>query len=229
MRTCIKFYTGGIVSSVADGGPWHVEARDPAKLRAMLGDELLIPFAELFIWTDRLAAIAHLLYLDSLHVPKKSVATARNTITLVTYAIGVLYEASRAILKLRRAGVSRLVPHSMHWIELDALRKRWRDALPLKDLRNQIAFHADPDKIRGGIERFIRKRRRLPLIGGDGPKKMHSHHALGPTLLLAGLRYTRRDLRRACAQIAADHGALGDLVEHLLIDVLNAKGLMRPA
>jgi hypothetical protein len=120
-----------------------------------------------------------------------------------------------------------LVPQSKHWTELDALRKRWKDALPLKDLRNQVAFHADGAKIRGGLERFIRKRRRLPLLKGDGPKKMHTRHALGPELLVAGLRYTRRGLRQACEQIAADHGALGDLTEELLYEVLRAKGLMR--
>jgi hypothetical protein len=228
MRTQIKFYTGGIVSSIADAGPWHAEARDPARLREVLGDDLLIPFAELFIWTDRLAAIAHLIYLDSTYVPKKSVAAGRNITTLVAYAIGVLYEAAHAIRKLRRAGVAGLIPHSVHWTQLDALRKRWSDALPLKDLRNQIAFHADPNKIRDGLERFVHKRRRLLLLRGDGPKKMYSQHALGPELLLAGLRYTRRDLRRACEQIVADHGALGDLVEQVFIDVLNAKGLMRP-
>jgi hypothetical protein len=57
---------------------------------------------------------------------------------------------------------------------------------------------------------------------------MYSQHALGSELILAGLRYTRRDLRRACEQIAADHGALGDLAEQVFIEVLNAKGLMRP-
>lgn len=228
MRTRIKFYSGKIVSSVADGGPWHVESRDPEVLRHALGDELLLPFAELFVWTDRLASIAQLLYLNSVHVPQRSVSSARNQITLVAYAVGALYEAAHAIRRLRQAGVAGLVPHSEHWKHLDALRKRWQSTLPLQNLRNQIAFHADEGKISDGLERFIRKRRRLPMIRGDSPKKMHSHHALGPELLLAGLRYTRRDLRRASAQIAADHVALGDLVEQLLIEVMRAKGLMVP-
>jgi len=227
MTTRIKFYSGDIVSSVSDGGVWRVEARDPAKLRATLGDVLLIPFAELFVWADRLAAIAQHLHLDSLHVPRESLAAGRNGVTLVAYAVGVIYEASGAILKLRRAGVARLIPYSTHWTELDDLRKRWQ-RLPLSDLRNKIAFHADPDKIRAGLDRFIRKHRRLPLVEGDGPKRMHSSNSLGPRLLHAGLRYTRRDLRRVSQQITADSGALGDLGEHVLLEVLNAKGFMKP-
>ena len=112
-------------------------------------------------------------------------------------------------------------------MRLDDLRRRWQQ-LPLKDLRNQIAFHADPNKIRDGLDRFIRKHRRLPLVEGDSPEKMYSSNSLGPRLLHAGLRYTRRDLRRASEQIAADSGALGDLGECVLIEVLNAKGLMKP-
>jgi hypothetical protein len=228
MRTRIKFYTGGIVSSISDAGPWHAEARDPAKLRAGLGDDLLIAFAQLFIWADRLAAIAHLMRLDSLHVPKGSVAAKRNIATLVAYSIGVLYEAARAIRRLRRIGVAGLIPNSVNWKQLDALHKRWWDTFPLKDLRNQIAFHAEESKIRDGLDRFVRKRRRLLLLQGDDSKKMCSQHTLGSELILAGLRYTRRDLRRVCEQIAADHGALGDLAEEVFIEVLNARGLMRP-
>jgi hypothetical protein len=112
MKTRIKFYTGDIVSSVSDAGPWHAEARDPAKLRAVLGDDLLIPFAQLFIWADRLAAIAHLMRLDTLHVAKGSVAAKRNIATLVAYSVGVLYEAARAIRTLRRLGVGGLIPYS---------------------------------------------------------------------------------------------------------------------
>jgi hypothetical protein len=230
MRTHIRFHPGDIVSSVADSGagPWSVEARDPEKLRAALGDVLLLPFAELFVWTDRLTTIGHLIHLNSQHVPDKSVAQARNLATLVAYAVGVMFEASHAIVKLRRAGIAGLIPQSIEWRELDALRKRWRDLAPLKDLRNNIAFHASEEKIRDGLDRYIARRRRLILVNGDGKLNMHSRHNLGPELLMAGLRYTRRDLRKALAQIAADHAALGDLAQTVFLQALAAKGLMRP-
>jgi hypothetical protein len=227
MSIRIKFHAGNIVSSVDDAGPWFVEARDPARLRVALGDDLLIPFAQLFVWTDRLAAIAHVLYLHRLHVQTKPLTTDRDAVAMIAYGIGVLYEASRAIWGLRRAGIAGLIPYSTNWSELDALRKRWRDQLPLKDLRNQIAFHVDPEKIRAGLDRYIRKNRRLLLVGGDRHMAMYSSTALGSRLLSAGLRYTLRELRRASRQISADHSALGHLSEKVLIEVLEAKGLMK--
>jgi hypothetical protein len=224
----MRFYSGQIVSAFLNDGSWYLEARDVSALRAALGDELLIPFAQLFIWTDRLTSIAQLMDLSNKHVAQK-VATTRNNVTLVAYAIGALYEAARAIRDLRRAGVGGLIPHLQHWKDLDALRKRWWDALPLKDLRNQIAFHAEADKIRIGLDRAVRKRRRVPLVRGEGPKTVHCLHGLGGELILAGLRFTPRGLRRASEQIAVDHAALGDLVEHVFIAVMQAKGLMRPS
>ena len=113
------------------------------------------------MWADRLAAIAHLLSLNDESVPKRSLTNERDAAALIANGIGALYEASDAIRRLCRAGVERLVPHSTSWVGLDALRKRWRDQLPIRNLRNQIAFHASSDKIRAGLDRYVRKRRRL--------------------------------------------------------------------
>lgn len=227
MTVRIKFYSGSIVSSVDDAGPWYLQARDVAKLRAELGDELLVPFAELFLWADRLAAIAHLLHLNKeVGFARTSLTTERDAGALIAYGIGAVYEAAHAILKLRRAGVRRLVPHSKSWAELDAMRRRWRDQLPLRDLRNEIAFHASPDKIKAGLDRYVRKRRRLLIVGGDRQVAMYSTTALGPRLLFAGLRFTRRALRSGSDYIARDIATLGSLTEQTFIDVMNAKGLM---
>lgn len=187
---------------------------------------MLVHFAQLFIWADRVESITHLLYVNDVVVRGRAIPHMRNLHFLMWSTVGALYEASEALRLLRGAGIEALIPNSSTWKELDALRVRWRSREPFKSLRNTGAFHAETGPISRAMDHFCRRDRRRLLAQSESSKAVDASLALGTELLLAGMGASRHRLRLTIEQLFQDHKTFSDRVRQLFVEVLQAKGLM---
>ena len=251
MRTFVDFHPGHIVieHSREHGGrkstvvAYKIEARDVRLLVEHLGPKVLVAFAQLFVWADRLAMLAQALKLNADHVTADSVAQRRNHVAIAFFAMGVMAEASKPVAVLEREGVGTVIPGSQAFARLVEMRKRWRHP-GLKRYRDKVAFHADADLIWSGISRYSRRKEhgrrcglnggcsedcktnRLVVARGDGEAVLNSSLQMGSELLLVGLRVTEAEYAQAASHLADDHGRFHHRVERVFLEVLSAKGLL---
>jgi hypothetical protein len=225
VKTWIKSYPGHVVSTLDQNDSWTIKARDVAALRKAVPDKLLVTFARLFAWADRLATVAHMMKLneDPACVSPESVSVVRNRISLAVFAMGALHEAAIAVAALEQQAVGALVPHSKHWPELAKMPRRWRRRFP--DLRNRLAFHADASKIWAGLAHYSRSGEPLIIAQGSGLRYVDGSLQMGQELLLVGMRMSVTRFNRIAHLLAADHGHFNERVEGLFIEVLNAHGV----
>jgi hypothetical protein len=109
-------------------------------------------------------------YWNIQNLPQQSVAFGRNLQTMVWFVGGALYEAARAVIQLKRAGLEARLVDLSSWHELLGFAKRWANKRELIAVRNKLAFHVDEDIIADGIAKTSAGGERLPLVVGDSEK-----------------------------------------------------------
>lgn len=176
---------------------WRLEIKDLSVLRSRLGEEVLRAFVRCFVHADRLTSLAHFGPMG-LAARTKEVASRRNYLTAVWFAIGTLREFSRSLRSLRNA----LAKRHMLGFDLgpmDRLREvenRWENDPFLRSLRNTHAFHVDDDAIALGLERLYRRTRPVTVSEGEGKSDYEASTTIGSDALFLGIGVDEVELGR---------------------------------
>lgn len=224
----IKAYGLGLIWTHRRDGSGMLETTDFERLRAALGDQVLSGFLRLFVWVDRLESLTMLGYWNIQNLPQQSVAFGRNLQTMVWFVGGALYEAARAVIQLKRAGLEARLVDLTSWHELLGFAKRWANKRELIAVRNTIAFHVDEDVIADGIAKTSAGGERLPVVVGDSEKAVAASYRLGLEVLLSGTGLTLQHYETVIQTLAEDHSRFADLVAIVFYQTLNAAGAGLP-
>ena len=196
-----------------EGERTTLEVRNLAAYRAILGDDLVIGFAQLFGAVNRIEALHSMMLLNNhrgaaivigelehTHDPD-SVGAARNRVVIGLFIWGVLHELSSAIDTLQGAKLTDVLREGKDksclasWKELRSIAHRWRGGQET-DGRNQLAFHlGDREVFRKGLNAWHRPPwRRLPpsLLSLLGIKVMRGLSAKAIVPLCCVRKHTRR-------------------------------------
>lgn len=146
----------------------RLEVRSLPRLRALLGDMVLVGFVRALNATERLDGFLQLMRLNREHKKVSALAADRNHRLLVFLAFGTLYEAMHALDVLHGAGIKSLVGRdSEAWANLDAMRKRWDRNPMLGVFRHKFAHHlGDNADVLRGLDGL--GNRRLVMFATDG-------------------------------------------------------------
>jgi hypothetical protein len=144
---------------------------------------------------------------------------------MVWFTIGTLRELAAAVRDLRSALAKRKLLDSRDdaWVGLRELEKRWEDDARFRRMRDQGAFHVDPDIIDRGWDELM-KERDVELCHGDDSKSVRTSMTLGRMALHHGLGLDLEDYGRFLEQVTSDHG-IGTAVQEAFIQAARSVGV----
>ncbi|MYD87588.1 MAG: hypothetical protein F4Y14_16235 [Acidobacteria bacterium] len=150
---------------------------------------------------------------------RDSVAYARDLNTLVWFTVGTLRELARAIQGLRTALATRgrLDAQSAPWIALRDLERRWENDADYRRMRNQAAFHIDPQVIERGLNVLVEDEDDVTLAEGRGPKHVDSRLTLGLLSLHNGLELDLEGYGEFLEAVMEGHMAAGKAIQDAFI------------
>jgi hypothetical protein len=221
----------GVFAVFKDGKPKSVELRLPQKVRAMLGDRLMIGFVQAFNVAERFDSLLHLVKLNAEGVPQGSIAWARNLRLLAFLHYGALYEAIEAMQSLSGGGAKGVVGADYEpWRRLAAMLKRWEKDKILRLLRHQFGHHlGNPDVIKRGLDR-LESGKKVVVFDTDGNGlRLDSSYPMALQVLLSGVAIEASDMVVVMNGAHDDYSVFGDLVQRLFWEVLRQKGVRLPS
>ncbi len=176
------------VEKVTDGA-WELKLRNLRRFDEVFGRDVLSAFCRCFAHVDRLNSLISCMHTSKQYHGRDSVAYARDLNTLVWFTVGTLRELARAVQGLRAALATcgRLDPKSAPWVTLRNLERRWENDAEYRRMRNQAAFHIDPEVIKRGLNVLIEDEDDVTLAEGRGSRHVDSRLTLGWLSLHNGL------------------------------------------
>jgi hypothetical protein len=204
---------------------WRFEVKDLAVLRKGLGEDVLRAFVRCFVHADRLTSLAHFGPIGSV-AQTRPVASERNYLTAVWFAIGTLRELGRSLRALRGA----LAKRGLYGPDIgpvDRLREvedRWENDPFLRSLRNTHAFHVDDEAIAFGLEKLCRRTRPVTIVEGEGSSDYEASSRLGSDALFLGIGINEGDLQRLL-QIVYDDFKVYLALDDVFMAVLRKVGV----
>ena len=176
-------------------GPWEVKLRNLGRFEEVFGRDVLTAFCRCFVHVDRLNGLISCMYTSQDFHGRDSLPYARDLDALLWFTAGTLRELARAIQGLRSALAQRgrLAPESDPWVILRNLEQQWENNDQYRRLRNQAAFHVDPEVIERGLKALVEEEDDVTLAHGRGSKQVDSRLTLGFLSLHNGLGLDRED------------------------------------
>ena len=202
----------------AEGGPWEFKLRGLERFDHVLGRRILNAFCQCFVHADRLNTLTSCMHVSERYHGGTSVAYARDLSNLVWFTVGTLRELAGAIQNLRGALAmrGRLDSESAPWVTLRNLERRW-ETDEYRRMRNQVAFHVDPEVIERGLNELVEDEDDVTLAEGRGPRQVDSRLTLGFLSLHNGLDLDPDGLRNFLEVVVEDHGAAGQAIQEAFV------------
>jgi hypothetical protein len=186
---------------------WRLQTDDLRAVRTALGQEIFDAFCRSFVQSDRLTSLAQLQLLNKEALPLESVASGRNTLTVLWLTVAKLREMAIVLRDLRSALAKR------GWLDSDSepvrrlrdFESRWEENALYRALRNTGAFHVDLPVIRAGVENLLSRPGPVQLAEGTGGTDHEMSLSIGSEALLLGLHDDPEVLRSALRAVHPDH------------------------
>ena len=206
------------IEEAADG-PWKFKLRNLQRLDEEFGRPILGAFCRCFVHVDRLNSLISCMHTSQKFHGPDSVAYSRDLNTLVWFTVGTLHELAVAIKGLRAelAKRGRLDAESAPWVALRDLERRWENDASYRRMRNQGAFHVDPQVIDRGLNVLIEAEDDVTLVQGCGPKYVDSQLTLGLLSLHNGLELDLKGYEKFLETVMEDHLTAGDAIQKAFI------------
>ena len=200
-------------------GAWEFKLRNLGRFDEVFGRDVLRAFCRCFVHVDRLNSLISCMHTSQQHHGRDSVAYARDLNTLVWFTVGTLRELATAIQGLRAALATRgrLDPESAPWVTLCRLERRWENDDGYRRMRNQAAFHVDPDVIETGLNVLVEDEDDVTLAEGRGPRHVDSRLTLGWLSLHNGLGLDLEDYGEFLDTVMEGHAAAGTAIQEAFI------------
>lgn len=211
------------------GERWKIVLRGFDAIREQLGADTLRGFSRCFVHADRLTSLASFPYTSEQFYGRDTVGFGRDLQVTFWFTVGTLRELAIAIRDLRSALAKRgvLEPSAPCWVQLRAVERRWEDDAFFREMRNQIAFHLDPDIIDKGLSALAAESEvtlcKGELRNGDAPRNQ-SMFDLGWEACLRGLDKNPPDIQRFIKLVGTDHG-VGSAVQDAFVLALKRVGI----
>jgi hypothetical protein len=144
---------------------------------------------------------------------------------MVWFTIGTLRELAAAIRDLRSALARRglLDPNSDPWVALRDVERRWEDDPFFRRMRNQAAFHVDPEVIDKGLDALV-KEHDIELCRGDDTKSVNTSLTLGILAMHNGLGMDLADYGNFLERVIADQ-SIGHAIQEAFVLAARAAGI----
>lgn len=186
---------------------WRLQANDLSAVRAALGQEVFDAFCRSFVQSDRLTSLAQLQLLNKEALPLESVASSRNTLTILWLTVGTLREMAIVLRDLRAALAKRgwFDSASEPAKKLRNFESRWEENALYRALRNTGAFHVDLPVIRAGVDNLLLRPGPVLLAEGTGGTDHEMSLSIGSEALLLGMSDDPEVLRTALKAVHPDH------------------------
>lgn len=209
----------------SSGGRWQFRTEDFGALREALGADVLAALCRCFVHADRLNSLTGFVFLSEGAYGKDSAPFNRDLQTMVWFVVGTLRELAKAVRALRSAMKLRgiLDLSSSSWTELRQIEDRWENDAFFRKMRDQVAFHVDPDMPATGIEALIGQRH-VVLIEGIGTEHRHTFLRLGLESVFMGSEMDLPDFNRFMEAVGNDQKA-GQFVEEIFVQALTLAGV----
>ena len=206
------------VESTGDG-PWQFKLGNLRRFEEVIGRPVLSGFCRCFVHVDRLNSLVSCMYTSQQVHGRDSVAYARDLITLVWFTVGTLRELAVAIQGLRTALATRgrLDAGSAPWVALRDLERRWENDADYRRMRNQVAFHVDPQVIETGLNVLAEGENDVTLAEGSGRRHVDSRLTLGLLSLHNGLELDRDGYGEFLESVMEGHDAAGKAIQDAFI------------
>ena len=200
-------------------GPWELKLRNLRRFDEVFGRDVLSAFCRCFVHVDRLNSLISCMHTSQQHHGRDSLAYTRDLNTLVWFTVGTLRELARAIQGLRAALATRgrLDPESAPWVALRELERRWQNDADYRRMRDQAAFHVDPDVIRRGLHVLVQDEDEVTLAEGRGPRHVDSRLTLGLLSLHNGLGLDREGYGEFLETVMEGHTAAGTAIQEAFV------------
>ena len=206
------------VEEAADS-PWEFKLRNLRRFDEVFGRPVLSAFCRCFVHVDRLNSLISCMHTSQQFHGPNSVAYSRDLNTLVWFTVGTLRELALAIQGLRTALATRgrLDPESAPWVALRDLERRWENEADYRRMRNQVAFHVDPQVIDRGLNVLVEDEEDVTLAEGRGPKHVDSRLTLGLLSLHNGLELDLEGYGEFLEAVREGHVAAGKAIQDAFI------------
>lgn len=206
------------VEEEADG-PWEFKLRNLGRFDEVFGRNVLSAFCRCFVHVDRLNSLISCMHTSEQYHGRDSIAHARDLDTLVWFTVGTLRELARAIQGLRTALAtrSRLDPESAPWVTLRNFERRWENDDHYRKMRNQVAFHVDPEVIERGLNILVDDDDDVTLAEGRGPRHVDSRLTLGLLSLHNGLDFNLEGYREFLEAVMEGHLVAGKAIQDAFV------------
>jgi hypothetical protein len=203
----------------APDGPWELKVRNLRRFGEVFERPVLSAFCRCFVHVDRLNSLISCMHTSQQFHGRDSVAYARDLNTLVWFTVGTLRELARAIQGLRTALArrGRLDAESAPWVALRDLERRWDNDADYRRMRDQAAFHVDPEVIERGLNVLIEDEDDVTLAEGRGPRHVDSRLTLGMLSLHNGLGLDLEGYGEFLDEVMEGHLAAGKDIQDAFI------------
>jgi len=208
----------------AGGDRWEFKLRNLRRFDEVFGRPVLSAFCRCFVHVDRLNSLISCMHASQEFHKQDSLAYARDLDTLVWFTVGTLRELALAIQDLRAALAKRgrLDAASAPWVALRDLERRWENDPDYRRMRNQAAFHVDPDVIESGLNVLVEDGDDVTLAEGRGPKHVDSRLTLGLLSLHNGLEWNPDGYGEFLEAVMKGHLAAGKAIQDAFIQAAEA-------
>jgi hypothetical protein len=207
------------------GKPWVLVATDLGALTKTLGEDVVRAFCRCFVSADRLTSLAHFIVFNDQHLPHESISYERNLQTAHWLITGVMWEMKDALDALDNARVVALMSDPSPWTTLKQTADRWASNPTHRSLRNKVAFHVDPGKIREGL-RKLSSEKDIVLVTGDDDKLLSLSAQIGAETLITGMDLSPAERQAVISDIGQDLHEVPSLLFQVFEQVLKTQKLL---
>lgn len=205
-------------------GPWQFKLRNLRRFDEVFGRDVLRAFCRCFVHVDRLNSMISCMHTSQQYHGPDSVAYGRDLNTLVWFTVGTLRELARAIHGLRAALArrDRLDAESAPWVTMSNLVRRWENDDGYRRMRDQAAFHVDPDVIERGLNILVEDEDDVTLAEGRDARHVDSRLTLGFLSLQNGLNLDLEGYGEFLETVMEDHTAAGTAIQEAFVAAAQA-------
>jgi hypothetical protein len=205
----------------------YVEAKS---LCDRFGARLVAALLRVMAGLDRIASLLDFIRLNATHVRQNSIEYERNFHFAALESFAYLKELSEATTDLSGAGIERALRDTDPWLQLKAIQREWRGALP-SAVRNEVMFHlGNLEEVTTYLQQCAQSAQRMPLLESDvDGKGLETRFSAGSLAVLLAGGLTLADYGGLADRAVQSYGPLVSSVARIADDLLRQCGARLPA
>jgi hypothetical protein len=203
---------------------WELRTSDLAAFRRKLGSGVLEAFCACYIHADRLNSLITMFHVSLEKFGRETVFSKRNYMAFYAFVVGALKELSLDLVKLRVALKEAGLLDEEAWKAGLQQWQVWGNREDMSDVRNKMAFHVNPDWIRGGVDSACASGIGGLIYAGDEHHLKDSWFRLAHEVWLEGAKLKHGDLETLLGAPREFLGVHDDL-DKAFASTLNKAGL----